>query len=277
MGKKSGLGNDAQVVYDVLEIVKKQVSVTAATNPRFFSRVCSELQENIIGKKSPHFKNIFSFVFAGKSSKVLKTKEIVVKNCNIAQITLRQQKESIQHNLASKIKNNSCVLVHGLNQEITGALLQSVQKGKKCRVLLAQSPFSAARNSFVKKLMKNSVVVEWFPSAAARQALKKSDLVVISAEAITPEKVVSEMGGELFAELAAQKGVPVFAVASSYQFHHSIDLNSLRGNMQAFGAKHIFEKVQPALITGIISEKGVHSHSVFVDTVKGSHEKGRFI
>lgn len=277
MRKKQEVKNDARVVHDVLEIVKKQAAVTAATNPKSFNRMSANLQELHSRKKSLHVKNFFSFVFAEKSSDVLKTKEKVVRNCNIAQIIIRQNKERMQDNIASKIKNNSSVLVHGLNQEITNALLQSVQQGKKCKVFLTQSPFSASRNVFVKKLMQNDIVVEWFSAAAARQVLKNSDLVMLCADAVTPEKVVSAMGGELFAELAAKRGVPVFAVAFSYMFHHDVNMNSLRGNMQVFGAKHVFEKVQPSLITGIISEKGVHSHAVFVDVVRCMQEKGLFI
>ena len=121
---------------------------------------------------------------------------------------------------------------------------------------------------FVKKLIKQGVFVEWFPVSAARQALKNADVVVLGAEAVTSDKVVTEMGGELFSELAVQRGIPVFAVASSFQFHNSIDVRVLRNSNSAVCFRHVFEKVNPSLITGIISEKGVHEPSVFVSIMQ---------
>ncbi len=247
MGIKKSEKNASQIINDVFEIVKREVSVAS------------------VSKKTPHLKNFFSFVFSGKSFSNNKSKEFVVRNSNIVQALLRQNNEKIKWNIYSKIKNNTNIFVYGLNVNITNALVHAENSNKKFKVMLTNSPFSKSCNEFVKFLLKNHVFVEWCPVNAVRQALKKTDIVIIGAEAVTPEKIITEMGGELFAELAFQRNVPVFAVASSFQFHKIIDLNILKKSVNSSPFKQVFEKINPSLISGVISEKGVHEHSVFID------------
>ena len=109
--------------------------------------------------------------------------------------------------------------------------------------------------------------------------------MLLGADAITVEgKIINKMGSELFAEVAEQNDVPVYICSDSWKFDPA-SVFGYEEEIEKRSAKEVwptapkgvtisnfaFEKINPDLITGIISELGVYTPEVFVEEVKRSY------
>jgi len=121
------------------------------------------------------------------------------------------------------------------------------------------------------ELASLGIKVVHFVDSAARLALKKADIMLIGCDALTSEgKIVNKIGSELFCEAASRMQVPVYVCCTSWKF----DLKTLFGyeeTIEKRGASevwnnpprnvvidnHAFERVDPRLVTGLITELGV--------------------
>ena len=136
------------------------------------------------------------------------------------------------------------------------------------------------------ELASYKIPVKHYVDSAARMALKKADIMMIGADAITTEgKVINKIGSELIAEAANKIGVPVYICTHSWKFDpetifgfdeeiekrawDEIWPNKPRKvNIDNFA----FEKINPALITGIISELGVYRPQNFISEIKNNYK-----
>ena len=109
--------------------------------------------------------------------------------------------------------------------------------------------------------------------------------MLLGADAVTSEgKVINKIGSELFTEIADRYEVPVYVCTDSWKF----DPKSVFGYEEEIEkrkpteiwptaprgvkiANFAFEKVNPDLITGIISELGIYKPSIFVEEVKRAY------
>lgn len=231
-----------------------------------------KIEEEIVTKTNKSiFQNLFSFTFSSKKKSVAESKKMTVERDMKEKIIVKQQKELLIENIAAKIKTNMCILCHGFNPELVDALRKSAQEGKKVNVLMTEQPLSELGCFYAKNLMKEKMFIDFYPAAAARQAVKQTDCVFLKGEMITPTKIVTEMGGELLAELAFQKNIPVYITTLSNSVDqkgnlketHFIKKQKIAGSHYFF--RHQFEQINPLLISAIISEKGVHAHDVFIE------------
>ena len=136
-----------------------------------------------------------------------------------------------------------------------------------------------------KELSREGISVRHFIDSAARLALKEVDLMLIGADAITSEgKVINKIGSEMFAEFAEKFDIPVYSCTDSWKF----DPKTVFGyeeEIEKRGAREVwaeapkgvivdncvFEKINPDLITGIISELGVYKPTIFIEEVKRTY------
>ena len=132
------------------------------------------------------------------------------------------------------------------------------------------------------ELANLGIPVEYFVDSAGGLAVKKSDIMLIGADAITSEGyVINKIGSELFAETAHKKEVPVYICTDSWKF----DIDTVFGYDEEIerrseeeiwkdkpkGVKissYAFESINPELITGVISELGVYNIETFIEEVK---------
>ncbi|GEM_PF-6063488 len=275
LDKKDHLKKESNnLIYHTLETIKEMISQAQHKKINLFHKFAKEIEEGIIKtQKVPHIKNVFSFVFSEKPFELKAAKELFVRKCNIAQIMLRQNHEKTIDFIANKIKNNSRILAHGNNFELFSAIQKASADGKKVTLFVVDSPFSDLGKEY-SKLTKLNVSLKFCPFAALRQVLKQVDFVIISAEAITQNKIISEMGSELIAEQAHKKNIPLYVVSSAWNFHKEFEISSLNtikknyleGTHSFF--EHKFEQISPVLISGIISEKGNYNHNAFVNLIE---------
>ena len=111
--------------------------------------------------------------------------------------------------------------------------------------------------------------------------LSSADLVLLGCDAITSHFVYNKVGSDLVCDAARHKKIPVYICTDSWKvdFRHaraSVDerLTAEVWNHPLRGTKIInpaFVAIDPSLITGIISELGVHSPQQFLVEVKKAY------
>ena len=187
---------------------------------------------------------------------------------------------------SKKIGNGTVVFTHCHSSTILEILKQAKKQGKKFEVHNTETrPLYQGRVT-AKEIAKLGIPVTHFIDAAARFALKKADLMLIGADAITTEgKVINKIGSELYAEIANKYDIPVYVCTDSWKF----DTETIFGyeeEIEKRKAKEIwknppkgvtvdnfaFEKVSPGLITGIISELGIYKPHIFIQEVRTNNK-----
>ena len=183
---------------------------------------------------------------------------------------------------SKKIFNGSIVFTHCHSSSAISAILEAKKIKRKFEVFNTETrPRFQGRQTAI-DLAKAKIKVTHFVDSAARVALKHADVMIIGADAISSEgKVTNKIGSELFAEMADKYDVPVYVCTDSWKFNPQ----SVYGNEEVIeerAASEVwdkppkgveimnlaFEKVNPDLITGIVSELGVYKPDVFVREVK---------
>ena len=183
---------------------------------------------------------------------------------------------------SKKIGNGTVVFTHCHSSTILEILKQAKRQGKKFEVHNTETrPLYQGRIT-AREIAKLGIPVTHFVDAAARFALKKADLMLIGADAITTEgKVINKIGSELYAEIANKYDIPVYACTDSWKFDtetifgYEEEIEKRKGNeiwknppKGVTVNNFAFEKVSPSLITGIISELGIYKPHVFIQEVK---------
>jgi len=133
-----------------------------------------------------------------------------------------------------------------------------------------------------KELVAYGIKIRHYVDSAARLALKKADIMMIGADAITSEgQVINKIGSELISEAANRLNIPVYVCTHSWKFNPKTifgfdEVIEKRVEKEVWPGKprkviidnYAFEKVDPSLITGIISEMGIYQPQNFIEEVK---------
>ncbi len=194
----------------------------------------------------------------------------------------KESKQKIIEYGSRKIKNGMVIFTHCHSSTVTGILIKSKKKKKRFEVHNTETrPLFQGRIT-AKELSSHRIKVTHFVDSAARLALKKCDLMLIGCDAITSTgKVINKIGSEMFAETANKYEIPVFVCTNSWKF----DPHTLFGYDEEIEKRYFkevwpnkpkgvkilnyaFEKINPELITGIISELGVYNCDGFIREVK---------
>jgi len=217
----------------------------------------------------PMLRNVLKYLrFGGDGKKLLEK--------------LEKDKEKIKKIGSRKIKNGYVVYTHCHSSTVTGILKYAWMQKKTFFVHVTETrPFYQGRIT-AKELAKIGIPVSLFVDSAARLALKKADIMLIGADAITAEGIViNKIGSELFAEVANKYDVPVYVCTHSFKFDPKTYFGfeekiEKRASKEIWKnppknvkiVNYVFEKVRPSLIAGIISELGVLKPEAFIQEVK---------
>jgi len=184
-----------------------------------------------------------------------------------------------------KVMNKSIVFTYCHSNTVIAIFKAAKKEGKKFTVHNTETrPLFQGRVT-AKEVVREGISVRHFIDAAARLALKHADLMLIGADAITSEgKIINKIGSELFAEIAERFDIPVYSCTDSWKFDPKTVFGyeeeiEKRGAREVWAEapkgvivdNHVFEKVDPDLITGIISELGVYKPEIFVEEVKRTY------
>jgi len=116
------------------------------------------------------------------------------------------------------------------------------------------------------ELVDDGIEVHHFVDSAARQALAMADVMLIGADAITPEGAVyNKIGSRLFSDAAAEMGVPVYVCTDAWKLatggieveERSTDEIWEDPPEDVIVHNPAFDRVRPDAIEGIVTELGV--------------------
>jgi ribose 1,5-bisphosphate isomerase len=184
-----------------------------------------------------------------------------------------------------KIRNNMIIFTHCHSSTVIEVLRQAKRQGKKFDVHNTETRPKFQGRLTAQELARAGIPVTHYVDSAARLALKKADIMLLGADAVTAEgKVINKIGSELMAEVAEKWDVPLYICTDSWKF----DPESVFGYEEEIekrkpaeiwptapkGVKinnFAFEKINPDLITGVISELGIYKPSIFAEEVKRAY------
>jgi ribose 1,5-bisphosphate isomerase len=186
---------------------------------------------------------------------------------------------------AKTIEDGMIVFTHCHSTNVMGILKEAKRQGKKFELHNTETRPLLQGRITAKEMASIGIKVKHYVDSAARFALKKADLFFFGADAVTTEgKVINKIGTEMFAEIADKYDIPAYCCTDSWKY----DPKTVFGFMEPIesrGAKEVwdkppknveivnlaFERVDPKLITAIISELGVYSPDLFLDGVKTTY------
>jgi len=186
---------------------------------------------------------------------------------------------------AKKIKNGMIIFTHCHSSSVIEILKQAKKQNKKFTVHNTETRPRFQGRITAQELARLGIPVVHYIDSAARLALKKADIMLLGADAITTEgKVINKIGSELFAEVAEKWDVSLYVCTDSWKF----DPKSIFGYEEEIEKRNFreiwptapkgvqihnyaFEKIDPELITGIISELGIYNPTIFVEEIKRAY------
>ncbi len=186
---------------------------------------------------------------------------------------------------ARKIENGMIVFTHCHSSSVMAVLKEAKKQGKKFQVHCTETrPLLQGRRT-AKELAGAGIPVTMFVDSGGRIALKDSDLFLFGADAITSEgKAINKIGTEMFAEIAEKYDTDTYCCTDSWKYDPMTvfgvkEAIERRDGREVWAKKPrgvdilnlAFERVQPELITAIISELGVHPPTVFIQEVRKAY------
>ncbi len=232
----------------------------------------------------PSLRNALGFILSG-FSKVNFQRQLKDKIAHVENYFEKANQEIAMCG-ARLIKQGFVVFTHCHSSAVMGILIKARHNGIKFIVHNTETrPFFQGRVT-AKELARENIEVVHFVDSAARQALKKADLMLVGADAITSEGfVVNKVGTEMYAEVANSYQIPVYVCTPSWKFDgktkfgFEVELEE-RYSKEVWDkpprgvriSNVVFDKTHPRLITGIVSEFGVTTLADFIDQVKSTYE-----
>lgn len=196
----------------------------------------------------------------------------------------KESKNLIAQYGARIITKNSVVYTHCHSSTVV-SILKKANLTKKFEVHNTETrPLFQGRITAT-ELSKMKIPVYHYVDSAARLALKEADIMLLGADAITSTcKIINKIGSELIAETAERRQVPIYICTDSwkydpkspYGFTEPIEARSKK-EVWPNAPKSIrimnpaFERIDPNLITGIITELGIYSPETFIQEVRNKY------
>lgn len=197
----------------------------------------------------------------------------------------REANKKIAEYGARKIEDGMTVFTHCHASSVMAVLRKAREEGKKFQVRCTETrPLLQGRKT-AKELTALKIPVTMFVDSGARIALKDSDVFLFGADAVTSEgKVINKIGTEMFAEIADKYDTDTYCCTNSWKYD-PMTVFGVREPIERRHSKEVwdkapkgvdvmnlaFERVQPDMITAIISELGVHPPTVFLQEVRKAY------
>lgn len=168
--------------------------------------------------------------------------------------------ETIAKTISNLIKKGAYIFVYGNSSTVIRSLILAKSKKTDFTILTTGKEGKKLEQS----LKKYNIDVKIYKEVAVRLALKKADLFLMGAVAITKEgKIINKMGSELFVEAADKLSVPVYCCSDSWKIDYAGKF-SFENRPET---EYQYEIIEPSLMT-MITEIGTYSPQVLVEQVK---------
>lgn len=208
----------------------------------------------------------------------LKFAEIYSPKAALSHFTHSKQK--ILNYSKKLFKKNTIVYTHCHSSTVTDIIINNKSKIKKVNCTETRPLFQGRKTA--KELTQKNIPTTLYVDSAMRLALKEADIALLGADSILKNKhVINKIGSELVAETAFYNlRTPLYICTDSWKFDPK-SLLEKETKIEYRSTKEIwdnppkklkilnpaFEKINPKLIKGIISECGILTPEQFVKNV----------
>lgn len=267
---------------------RKFIKNTRLKDSRQILKKLNQLREDVFSQKNTGSitKNAVNCVLHDiKSQNVDKVKHDLNKNINQSLDHLNNSYQRISEIGYKKIKRGMVVYVHDYSPYVIDVLRRAKKEGIHFEVVTTEaSPFFTGY-LIATHLARHDIPVTFYADLAIRQALKRSDIILLDADALASNgKIYSEIGSELIADLADKYDVPVYVCTDSWKLSPDAVLNidkntELRPKEEIWKKpprgvtvlNYSYEKISPRLITGIITEMGIYKPHYLIPEIKNQY------
>lgn len=190
----------------------------------------------------------------------------------------QKAQEKINQNVSKIIRNKKIIFTHCHSNAVSNSLIYAKKNGLKFEVYNTETrPLYQGRLT-AKQLAKAKIKVTTFVDSGMHEAIKRSDIVLLGADAVLNSGAINKIGSAAAAEIAKVHKVPLYIVSDSWKFYSKSVKIEERDFHEVWKSapKHVkvknpaFEKVPKQDITKIISELGILSYSNFIKQAKNS-------
>ena len=174
-------------------------------------------------------------------------------------------------------KNNSVIFTHCHSSSVVDALIYAKKHGRNFSVLNTETrPLLQGRKT-AKELAEAGIKITTMVDSAARQEIRKANIMIIGADALLGNgNAINKIGSGMFAEIAHNHHIPVYIVADSWKFSKNNvkieerNFNEIWKNApKAVKVRNpAFEIIESKYITAIISELGILNPGQFIKKAK---------
>jgi translation initiation factor 2B subunit (eIF-2B alpha/beta/delta family) len=119
---------------------------------------------------------------------------------------------------AGLILEGTTIMTHSRSSSVLAALKNAAAAGARFGVIATESRPMLEGRALAEALAGLSISVTLIADAAAALALERAHIVLIGADRVTPEDLVSKVGTRLIALAARERGVPVYAICDTSKF-----------------------------------------------------------
>lgn len=163
---------------------------------------------------------------------------------------LRREPPGIARSLAAVLPARARVLTFSRSATVAAALNALRPAQRPVRVLALESRPGGEGRALARDLRAKGIPATCVPDREASQALDRSDLVLLGADAVyRGGELVHKVGTRGLVERARRRGVPVFAVAGRSKFVPD------RGPPRTLPA--LFDRTPGRWITGFVTDRGL--------------------
>jgi len=281
------------IAKEAVKAIKSEILRSKQKNNALF------ISELLIKKKKlenarptePCLRNAMSFLFSedylftSPNIEVRELKEILLEKAQKVLQHFEFAKKQINEFGSLKVKDGMIIYTHCHSSTVIEILKRAKENKKKFEVHCTETRPKFQGRKTAQDLINLNISTTLYVDSAFRLAMKKADFVLLGADAITTEgKVINKIGSEVIAEIAHTLGVQVYCCADSWKFDPETvygveeqieerDKNEIWPNhpKKLRIKNYAFEKIDPILITGIISELGIYSPQIFIEEVKSNY------
>lgn len=236
------------------------------------SRFLAKYPNNILAR------NTFNYILHLDQDINHSFKDSILSRLKEAENHIHNSNDKISLYGQQKIKKGTNIFVYHYTMNLLNILYSANKNGKNFNVFITESrPFFEGRD-VAKQLSKLNIPHSLYLDSAARLAIKDADFVLVGADYVSLDsKPYSKIGAELFAEIAHNRGIPFYVCVDSWQMNpHKMEMSSMDMSPDSIWKlapkstrinTYIYEKIDPHLITGIISDLGIYKPHIFIEKV----------
>jgi ribose 1,5-bisphosphate isomerase len=275
-----GARNVAVAAVETLQILAQE---TKAKSRQAFMQELSEARRLLFESRptEPLMRNAVTFIVkkveGSDKKKVSELAQIMFSASHDFLLNLEKSKERIAEIGSKRIRDGMVIFTHCHSSTVTYMLRKAKQRGRTFEVICTETrPLFQGRIT-AKEMVDLDVKTTLIVDSAARSFMRKADMVIVGADALTSEgNVVNKIGTATIALLASEARVPLYVASELQKF----DPATLYGEYEAIEERSrdevwkeapemlvvrnpAFEVTRGEFVRGIICEEGMISpHSV---------------